>query len=610
MQVFKLNKTLHKWLSLFVGIQLVIWLVTGVYFNLMDHKKASGNALRTHTHHENKLSDFTLVPIAQLDAAQAIEVKLLWLFNRPYYQLVFERGQHNYQKSRRTLINAVTGEITNLQEQEVVQLALSSYSGAGEVSNVALTRPPFSDYVQQQNPMWKVTLDDDFNTVIYLDEVTGKVIRHANDDFRLKDLMLMLHFMDYGKSGSFNHWLIIVFAIATLLLSITGITWLLQLYKNGMLAIRLANEKQSVALSFSSDETCSDVSLSKNATVLESLAESSVYLPSSCGGGGTCGKCVFLSEKALKITSADQEHFSHEQLEKGYRLACQHKVLEVESISIESTSNIEDYQLVVIATNFITPFIKEVKFKVKSDNKLSYKAGAYMQFNIPAGMNVLRPEDIPNNFEKYWSSHPSGQFSHQGAVRHYSLVNFDGESNELIFNVRWQTSEDGFRAGVGSGYLASLQVGEVVQARGPFSDFYASRAVNKHRVFIGAGSGLGPLRAIVYEQLKQQVATNKMTLIYGARTEDDLLYLKELTALAQKHDNFSYMPTLSRPSVQWHGYQGYVQQVLQEQLVNDIDPHCAEFYLCGPKEMMTAVEQILMNAGVTEEQIFKDKFTR
>jgi len=610
MQMFKLNKSLHKWLSLVVGIQLIIWLGTGLYFNLMDHKKASGNALRVHAHHENKLSDFTLIPIAELDATAALEVELLWAFNRPYYQLVFERGQHSYQKSRSTLIDAVSGEVKTFQQQEIAQLALSSYSGDGKVSNVALTNPPFSDYVQQQNPMWKVTLEDDLNTVIYLDGITGKVIRHANDDYRLKDLMLMLHFMDYGKSGGFNHWLIIAFAVATLLLSLTGITWLIQLYKNGMLKVAIANKKQKVTLLFIPEGTFSDVTLSERSTVLEGLAESSVYLPSSCGGGGTCGKCVFLSQKPLKTSSAEQEYLSKSQLEKGYRLGCQHKVSEVESIEIESTNKVENYQLIVMATNFITPFIKEVKFKVKSGTKLSYKAGAYMQFNIPAGMNALRPEDMPNNFEKYWDSHPSGKFSHEGAVRHYSLVNFDEESDELVFNVRWQTAENGHRAGVGSGYIASLQVGDVVLARGPFSDFYASLAVNKQRVFIGAGSGLAPLRAIIFEQLKQQSATNDMTLIYGARTEDDLLYREELAKLAQQHDNFSYIPTLSKPSLQWQGYQGYVQEVLQEQLSNGIDPLSAEFYLCGPKDMMTEVEQVLTGIGVTQEQIFKDKFTR
>jgi Na(+)-translocating NADH:ubiquinone oxidoreductase F subunit len=319
---------------------------------------------------------------------------------------------------------------------------------------------------------------------------------------------------------------------------------------------------------------------------------------------------MFLSSTQLPITLSEQEHLSDEQLKEGYRLGCQHRFSEISSIEVNTDLNIENHELVVVATNFITPFIKEVKFKVKSGKQLAFKAGAYMQFEVPAGMNSLRPDDMPENFEKYWESYSHGKFSHDGATRHYSLVNFDQETDELTFNIRWQTAKDGYNAGIGSSYLGSLEVGETIIAKGPFSDFYATSDKKVPRIFIGAGSGIAPLRAIIFEQLKKRQDESNLTLIYGARTEDDLLYRDELNSLSEQHKNFSYIPTLSNPSEQWQGHSGYVQQVLLPYLSQKVKFLSTEFYLCGPEAMMSEVEQIITDVGIPSNQIFKDKFSR
>ena len=610
MRLFKLNTTIHKWLSLFVGLQLLIWLGTGLYFNLMDHSKASGNELRVHSHHEGSITGFDLFPIKDITSNAPQEVNLIWVLHQPYYHFVFDKGQHSYQERHSKLFDAVTGKPFNLSEEQVLTLAKNSYSGQGKLTTPVLSQPPFSDHVRQQNPMWQVAVEDENNTTIYLDSITGQVLRHANDDFRLKDLMMKLHFMDYGNSGGFNHWLIIAFAFATLFLSITGVTWLIQQYRSGLLKLGWGTNRQKVAVTFSNENTITDISAVGRSTVLEGLASSHVYLPSGCGGGGTCGKCVFLSSTKLPITLSEQEHLSQEQLKEGYRLGCQHRFSEISSIEVNTDRNIENHELVVVATNFITPFIKEVKFKLKSGKQLAFKAGAYMQFDVPAGMNSLRPDDMLECYEKYWDSYYHGKFSHNGVTRHYSLVNFDEESDELMFNIRWQTAKNGFKAGIGSSYLGSLQVGETITAKGPFSDFYATSNKKVSRVFIGAGSGLAPLRSIIFEQLKKHKDKSGLTLIYGARTEDDLLYHNELKSLSEKHKNFSYIPTLSNPSEEWQGHSGYVQKVLLPYMNQKSELLLAEFYLCGPEAMMSEVEKIITDAGIPSNQIFKDKFSR
>ncbi|MEW6983106.1 2Fe-2S iron-sulfur cluster-binding protein [Colwelliaceae bacterium 6471] len=614
MQIYKLNTSVHKWLSLIVGLQLMLWLGTGLYFNLMDHSKAGGNEFRVHSHDEGSAANFELISVSDINSDSALEVKLIWVLHQPYYHVIFEEGQHSNQKRRSMLFDAVTGQHFQLSAEQVLTLAQDSYSGPGQFSTPVLAQPPFADHVRQQNPMWQVAVEDDNSTTIYLDSVTGQVLSHANDDFRLKNLMMKLHFMDYANTGGFNHWLIISFAIATLMLSLTGITWLIQQYQNGLLKFSWSGKKQKISVTFAEDGTSADISVLGSSTVLGGLAKSHVYLPSSCGGGGTCGKCLFLSSEKLPITSSEQEHLSTEQLNTGYRLGCQHAVSEVSAIEISASRDIESHELVVVATNFITPFIKEVKFKLKSGKQLSYKAGAYMQFEVPAGMNALRPDDMPADFEKYWENYARGRFNHEGATRHYSLANFDQETDVLTFNVRWQTAKDGGRAGIGSSYLGSLQVGDTILAKGPFSDFYASSNTDpnqkRHRVFIGAGSGLAPLRAIIFEQIKKKDYQGDITLIYGARTEDDLLYHSELTALAAQYAKFCYIPTLSCPTEQWEGRSGYVQQVLLTLLSKGVEPSATEFYLCGPEAMMSQVEEIIIDIGVPIEQIFKDKFSR
>ena len=618
MTFFKLNsllqiRVIHKWLSLFVGVQLLIWLGTGLYFNLMDHSKDRGNEYRVNTATQAKAADFDLFDVnllhkQQVNSELAQQVKLIWLLDKPYYHVIYEQGAHSYQPRRSALFDGVTGNQFTLTAELVLELAKLSYSGSEKLSTPVLLNPPFDDDVRQQNPMWQVETDDSNSTAIYLDAVTGQVVRHANDDSRLKDLMMKLHFMDYANTGGFNHWLIILFAIATLLLSITGVTWLLQQYQHGLLTLSFNDKPHKVAVSFQSDQTLADISAATGDTVLEGLAKSHVYLSSSCGGGGTCGQCVFLTKTSLPITPAERQQLTALQLMAGYRLGCQHKISAVDEIEVHNKSKAQNYVLEVVASEFITPFIKQVKFKVKSGEQLSYRAGAYMQFEVPAGKGLLKPNDIPEHFAAHWQSVEQGNFPHDKVNRHYSMANFDSEGDELIFNIRWQN------LGAGSSYLGSLKVGQNIVARGPFCDFFASENPALQRFFIGAGSGLAPLRAIIFEQLKKYDYQGDITLIYGARTDDDLLYHAQVLELEHQHDNFTYIPCLSSAGENWQGEVGYVQQqlarLIEQGEKQGVEITNAEFYLCGPKGMMKEVEALIVNAGVPSEQIFKDSFSR
>jgi len=334
MQMFMRNKSLHKWLSLFVGIQLLLWLGTGLYFNLMDHQKASGDEFREQVVHANDFTNGSLIELGELSEITGQKIQLLWILGKPIYQITKQASAHSYQVKDIQLVDATSGKEYQLDQSLVKRIAMASYAGDTHVNNIALLSPPIEELPREENSLWQVRLNDTNNTNVYIDPSSGRVMAHVNNDRRLRDLMFKLHFMDYWNSGGFNHWLIILFAFSTLFLSITGATWLIQLYKSGMLTINWGSRKQKVAVLFVNEATESTITLDKNLSLLEGLAQTQVYLPSACGGGGTCGKCIFKTENDVVITPSDKELIPLNLQEQGYRLGCQHKVSEVKNIEL------------------------------------------------------------------------------------------------------------------------------------------------------------------------------------------------------------------------------------------------------------------------------------
>jgi len=240
---------LHRWLSLLVFIQLLLWLSTGLYFNLMDHKKASGNQYRQSISQTTKQFDFsTLKPLNQVlaqlkqeDKVEQVEkIELISRLNKPYYLLTLQQGLYAHFPRSQQLVSAESGAIIHPDNKLVEQLAQRSYSGKSKVSFSSKLSPPIIELPKQQNPLWKINFNDDLNTSVYIDSQNASIIAHVDDDKRLADLMFTLHFMDYSifndltgsKTGGFNNMLIIFFALLTLLFALTGVYWLAHLLKH------------------------------------------------------------------------------------------------------------------------------------------------------------------------------------------------------------------------------------------------------------------------------------------------------------------------------------------------------------------------------------------
>ncbi|WP_337842670.1 2Fe-2S iron-sulfur cluster-binding protein [Rheinheimera sp.] len=610
------TRKLHKWASAMVGLQFLIWLGSGMYFNFMDHDKAAGHSHRAHHQAAQGWSGQTLVEPALVLAnfPPSTELKLIWLNSQPYYLLNHQRGLYANFANSHSLVDALSGRAVTLDQRWATELATASYSGPGAVQSAELLQPPLEELPKEQNPLWRVNFDDPLHTSVYIDAASGRVAAHVDDDKRLADFFLMLHFMDYGNQGSFNTPLMTLFAFVTLWLAGTGLIWSLDLARRGQYQLSWLGKKHQVKL-FDCHQRClGELGFSTHQNLLDGLVKHNIVLPSTCGGGGTCGRCKVLINATVTPTSADLQHFSVDELGQGYRLACQHFANDVEHMTLMDVTQAQRYSLTLTQATFISPFIKELRFKARTRQPLQYKAGAFMRFFIPAGQTQAVPADVPDAFRAAWQDVQNQSFSHPACTRNYSLASCP-DCAELVFVIKLQKSPDGqLLPGIGSHYLGNLAVGDSIDALGPFEEFAAKPESSRSMVLIGAGSGMAPLKALLEEQLalaerQGQGLSRPVHFFYGARTEDDLIYWDYLYQLAKRHPRFHYYPVLSKAAHGWLGATGYAQHVLELNWDSLGPVDGLEFYLCGPKGLMADTLTILQQRGVKAENIAFDVFS-
>lgn len=227
-------RRIHKWLSLLVVLQLVIWLGSGLFFNLMDSSKASGNENRQRVNSDIAIVHQDLVrPNLKLFKKETQSIQLIDLLDQPFYLLNHHKALYRHFSNDYSLINAYTGDVVIIDQLMAKTIALTSYTGSGNVFFVQKLVAPIDDLPKEQNDVWLVNINDELNTYIYLDAGSGKIISHVNDDKRFADFFFMLHFMDYGMVGNFNNWQIIFFSLLMFVLSLTGFIWVIDLARKG-----------------------------------------------------------------------------------------------------------------------------------------------------------------------------------------------------------------------------------------------------------------------------------------------------------------------------------------------------------------------------------------
>ncbi|RAP33561.1 NADH:ubiquinone reductase (Na(+)-transporting) subunit F [Candidatus Marinamargulisbacteria bacterium SCGC AG-410-N11] len=352
--------------------------------------------------------------------------------------------------------------------------------------------------------------------------------------------------------------------------------------------------------------------------LLSALSNQGVFLPSACGGGGTCAMCkVKVTEGGGDILPTELPHLTLGERKECVRLGCQVKVKNDIKIQIpDEIFSIQKFECEVISNHNVATFIKDLRLKMPESVNLDFRAGGYIQIYIPEYNLDFKQFDIENEYHPDWDKYNVWKYkcdNDEEVFRAYSMANYPEEKGVVYLNVRIATpppNMDDVKPGIGSSYIFNLKPGDKVTISGPYGEFFA-KETEREMCFIGGGAGMAPMRSHIFDQLKRINTNRKMTFWYGARSLREMFYDDEFKELEQNNPNFSYHVALSEPLPEdnWTGMKGFIHQCLLENYLNNHeDPTEVEYYICGPPIMNQCVMDMLDELGVEKEMIAFDDF--
>ena len=358
-------------------------------------------------------------------------------------------------------------------------------------------------------------------------------------------------------------------------------------------------------------------------SLLQTLSEEQIFLPSACGGKGNCGMCrCQVLEGGGSILPTEKDFFSRKEQLDHWRLGCQVKVRENLKIHINpQIFGIKKYECTVVSNRNVATFIKEFVVQLPEGEHLDFLSGGYIQIDVPKCEVRYADFEVDEKYRKDWEkfhmfdlvmNNPEPQF------RAYSMANHPAENNIIMLNVRIATppfdkKNGGFmkvNPGVCSSYIYSLKPGDKVTISGPYGEFHIKDTQNEI-IFIGGGAGMAPMRSHILDLFLTKHTQRKASFWYGGRSLRELFYIDDFKKIEAENQNFKFNIALSSPLPEdnWNGYVGNIHEVLFENyLKNHPEPEEIEYYLCGPPMMTQAVLSMLDNLGVPKENILFDDF--
>jgi Na+-transporting NADH:ubiquinone oxidoreductase subunit F len=362
-----------------------------------------------------------------------------------------------------------------------------------------------------------------------------------------------------------------------------------------------------------------DLSIPVGGKLLQGLADAELFVPSACGGGGTCGQCrVRVLSGGGAILPTESSVINKRDAADHYRLACQVAVKQDMDVQVaDEVFGVKKYETTVVSNRNVASFIKELVLALPEGEELDFRAGGYIQIECPPHDLKYTDFDIDEEFRSEWDRYNVWRYeSHvkKSEMRAYSMASFPLEKTVIKLNVRIATpppgADESVPPGVMSSWIFNLKAGDKAVVSGPFGEFFAKDTDNE-MVFIGGGAGMAPMRSHIFDQLIRQHSTRKMSFWYGARSLREMFYEEEFDELSAKNDNFEWHLALSEPLPEdnWTGLTGFIHQVLyDEYLSKHSAPEDCEYYLCGPPMMNSAVIKMLDSLGVQKENILLDDF--
>ncbi|MGM0635618.1 MAG: NADH:ubiquinone reductase (Na(+)-transporting) subunit F [Bacteroidota bacterium] len=419
-----------------------------------------------------------------------------------------------------------------------------------------------------------------------------------------------------------------VFMILVLLLVIILLTAKARLSPSGPVTININEEK--------------DMEVDSGSTLLSTLGDNKLFLPSACGGGGTCVQCkCIVKEGGGAILPTEKPHFTRKEIAEGWRLGCQVKVKQDMKIEIpEEIFGIKKWDATVVSNYNVASFIKEFVVEIPED--MDYKAGGYIQIEVPKCEVKFEDMDIkahpeehpgqPDKFKKEWDDFnlwPLVMKNDETLERAYSMASYPAEGRRIMLNVRiatppWDKNKNGWmdvNPGVASSYIFNLKEGDKCVISGPYGEFFINES-EAEMLYVAGGAGMAPMRSHLYHLFRTLQTGRKVTYWYGGRSKRELFYIDHFRALEKDFPNFKFYLALSEPLEEdnWKemkdindeegdGFVGFIHQcVIDNYLNHHEEPEEIELYFCGPPLMNQAVQKMGEDFGIPDENIRFDDF--
>ncbi|MBM9606580.1 NADH:ubiquinone reductase (Na(+)-transporting) subunit F [Desulfopila inferna] len=355
--------------------------------------------------------------------------------------------------------------------------------------------------------------------------------------------------------------------------------------------------------------------------LLTTLADNSIYLPSACGGGGSCAQCIVMVKSGGgSILPTEKSKISNRAARSGIRLACQVPVKRDLDIMVEpEVLETRKWNCKVISNKNVATFIKELVLEVPEGDPVNFKSGGYIQIEVPPHEVHYASFDIDERYLSDWTKFKMFQYKshvYTPVTRAYSMANYPGEEGIIKLNVRIASPppgtdpKDEIPPGQVSSWIFNLKEGDEVTISGPYGEFYLEES-DAEMVFIGGGAGMAPLRSHIFELFKGRKTRRKVSFWYGGRSKKELFYTEEFEKLDKENENFSFHVALSDPLPEdnWSGDTGFIHQVLFDKYLQyHPAPEDIQYYLCGPPMMTLSITEMLDNLGVEKENIRFDDF--
>ena len=376
------------------------------------------------------------------------------------------------------------------------------------------------------------------------------------------------------------------------------------------------------------------LSVPQGASIMSTLTQNGIYLPSACGGKGSCGQCKLqVIEGGGEILDSERPHFTRKEIKNNWRLGCQCKVKGDLKVKIpETVLGVKEWECTVISNKNVSSFIKEFKVQLPPGEHMDFIPGSYAQISIPAYDVIdydkdFDKDDIGEEYIGAWKKFnilSIKAHNPEPTVRAYSMANYPDEGDIIMLTVRIastpfkprpQVDFQDVPTGIASSYIFSLKPGDKVRMSGPYGDFHPIFDSKKEMIWVGGGAGMAPLRSQIMYMLKTlHTRDREMHYFYGARSLNEAFFLDDFHALEEEYPNFHFHLALDRPDpiadeagVKYTA--GFVHQVMYETYLKDHEaPEDIEYYMCGPGPMSAAVQKMLDSLGVDPESIMFDNF--